>query len=393
MAKKVLMLLTNCFDPDPRVFSEAKTLTERGYQVRIIGWDRDFKRPKHQNYHGIKVERIYLRSTHGRGTSQVPFLMIFWLLALLKALGGDFDVVHCHDLDTLPLGVVLAKLSGKKIIFDAHESFADMLGTNVHKAIKRMIFAVENLLLPHLDLLITVGEILGRTYRDRGARRVCVVGNWKHLEDFALDQATLTYARKKLGIPRDKLVISFISWLGPERKLVPLLEAVRDDPEVFLLLGGKGPMEEEARRAAAISPRILWLGFVPPQEIPLYTCLSDMVFYGFDQENPNSQYSAPNKLFEALAAGKAVLTGDFGEIGHIVREWKCGVVMDETNTRSIQKAFSLLKEKGRVREYGRNAQAAAREHYNWRMAARLLTDAYRSLWNKETSPATQREGL
>lgn len=388
MKRKVVMLLTNCYGPDPRVDMEAKALMAGGYAVTVVAWDRERRKPAREISGGILVERIVVRSTHGRGSTQLPFLILFWWKAFWSLLFREFDVLHCHDFDTLPLGFALAKLRGKRVIFDAHESFAEMLGANVRRTAKRMIVAVENLLLPHLDLLITVGEKLGRAYRDRGARKVCIVGNWKRLEDFTLDQTVLAQARDRLGVPQDKLVISFISWLGPERKLLPLLEAVRDDPEVFLLLGGRGPMEREARRAAEINPRILWLGFVPPKDIPLYTCLSDAVFYGFDRENPNSQYSAPNKLFEALAAGKAVLTGDFGEIGHIVREWRCGVVMDETTPQAIQRAFSILKDEDRVREYGQNARLAATERYNWKTAAWLLINAYKLLWGGERSPET-----
>jgi len=51
------------------------------------------------------------------------------------------------------------------------------------------------------------------------------------------------------------------------------------------------------------------------------------VYYGFDPNNPNARFSAPNKLFEALAAGKPLVTGDFGEIGEVVRESECGVIL------------------------------------------------------------------
>ena len=68
--KRVLMLLTNAFDPDPRVHQEARALVENGYDVTILCWDRDYKVPADEMIDGIRIERIYVRSTHGRGSAQ-----------------------------------------------------------------------------------------------------------------------------------------------------------------------------------------------------------------------------------------------------------------------------------------------------------------------------------
>jgi hypothetical protein len=59
-------------------------------------------------------------------------------------------------------------------------------------------------------------------------------------------------------------------------------------------------------------PKIAYLEYVPPPKALLDTEISDIVFYEFDSKNPNSKYNAPNKVFEALAAGEAALTGDVG---------------------------------------------------------------------------------
>ena len=56
---KVLMLLTNAFDPDPRVHQEAVSLVNAGYDVTILGWDRDLKAVPKERIDGIHVERIF----------------------------------------------------------------------------------------------------------------------------------------------------------------------------------------------------------------------------------------------------------------------------------------------------------------------------------------------
>ena len=81
---KVLMLLTNAFDPYPRVYQEAKALVHAGYDVTILGRDRDLKSIPKERIDGIHAERIHIRSTHGRGTSQMLFLLYFWVKAFVK---------------------------------------------------------------------------------------------------------------------------------------------------------------------------------------------------------------------------------------------------------------------------------------------------------------------
>ena len=174
---KVLMLLSNAFNPDPRVHREAVALVEDGYNVEILCWDRDLKAPLREIIDGINVERIYLRSTHGRGTTQMFFLFLFWIKALLKILNKKFDIVHAHDFDTLPLGYVISKLKNAKLVYDAHESYIDML-LNIPYQLKKLIFQAENVLMKRSDLVITVGDILRKYLMKRGASKTCVVGNW-----------------------------------------------------------------------------------------------------------------------------------------------------------------------------------------------------------------------
>jgi glycosyltransferase involved in cell wall biosynthesis len=375
--KRVLMLLTNAFDPDPRVHQEAKSLVENGYCVTILCWDRDCKFPPQEVVDGIRIERIYVRSTHGRGSTQVPFLFLFWLKAYAKASTKGFDIVHCHDFDTLPLGYLLAKRKKAKSIYDAHESYVDML-INVPIWLKKAVYKTENFLLRRIDLLITVGEILKENFEKRGVQHSCVVGNWKDPGEFKFPQEVLEEEKQRLHILNGKLVISFIANLGKERQVEQLVEAVKGTPEITLVVGGKGPSEGIVEDAAGQHPNIIYLGYVNPSKVPFYTALSDIIFYGFDPSNPNAKYSAPNKLFEALAAGKAVLTGGFGEIGRIVKDTECGLIIKKFTREEIRKNLSTLKPEI-VSRFKENSKKNSLEKYNWQNARAALLDQYNHL--------------
>jgi len=371
------MLLSNAFDPDPRVHQEAASLVKNGYDVTILCWDRDYKQVPFEIIDGIGVERIYVRSTHGRGTTQMLFLFAFWLKAFVRGLSKRFDVVHCHDFDTLPLGYALSVLKKAKLVYDSHESYIDMLG-NIPACLKKAIYRTESFLLKRADMLITVGEILRQSFQARGAKNTCVVGNWKDSSQFQFPQEDLKAERERLNISDDTLVVSFIANLGYERQIPQLIEAVAGLPETALMIGGKGSCQAMAEQASRQFSNVRYLGYVHPSKVPFYTAVSDVVFYGFDPQNPNSRYSAPNKLFEALASGKAVLTGDFGEISRIVREEQCGIVLASYTVEDIKKALSSLMTIG-LGEFTRNSRHASEHKYSWQKASQVLIQSYRQL--------------
>ena len=256
------MLLTNAYDPDPRVRQEALALIRMGCRVKLLAWDRDMKCPASECMEGVEVERVFLPSKHGRGTTQIFFYAWLYLKMFWRAWRTPFDAVHCHDLDTLPLGFIVGKLKRKPIVYDSHESFPDMLEGNIHPAVQRGLVRLENFFIRRIDLLITVGERLRRHFDQKRARHSAVVGNWKRLEEFSSTDEQNLEARRGLGIPDDALTVVCITQLLQDRKIEELLGAVDDCPDVYVIIGGKGILEPLVTEWAARNPRIRYVGYV-----------------------------------------------------------------------------------------------------------------------------------
>ena len=126
-----------------------------------------------------------------------------------------------------------------RLVFDAHECYYAMKRAYVLLPLAWVIRLVELLLTPRAQLLIAPCEATGDYYRRSGARRVAVVGNWKRPADFNFPASELERKRKELGI-NGELVVVYIGNLSPNRVVLPLVEAVRQRPRVFLILGGAG---------------------------------------------------------------------------------------------------------------------------------------------------------
>jgi len=377
--KTVLMLLTNAYDPDPRVRQEALALIGMGCRVKLIAWDRDLKAPASESMEGVEVERVFLPSRHGRGTTQLFFYAWLYLKILCRGLRSSFDVVHCHDLDTLPIGFLVGKLKGKPVVYDAHESFPDMVEGSVHPRVQSGLVRLENYLIRRIDLLITVGEKLRQHFATRGAPHSVVVGNWKRIEEFSRSEQQNLEIRRRLGIPVGALTIVCITQLLKDRKIEELLQAVADLPNTYVIVGGKGVLQDLVEQAAAANPRILFVGFVSGKQIADYTCAADIVYYGFDPTNPNARFSAPNKLYEALAAGRPLITGDFGEIAEVVRNSNCGIVLTHYGAKQIREALVVIQKQEVRQSFAQNAKRFGASVMNWTKGEEALHREYSKL--------------
>ena len=67
------MILTNGFDPDPRVYKEAKSLKKLGHKVTILCWDREgtYIDKQEEDLEGIHIVRFFGNAEYGTGYKQI----------------------------------------------------------------------------------------------------------------------------------------------------------------------------------------------------------------------------------------------------------------------------------------------------------------------------------
>jgi glycosyltransferase involved in cell wall biosynthesis len=353
----ICMVVTNPGHNDPRVCMEADALARTGRAVTVIGWDRRASRDRSVRRGDVEFRSLAIPSRDGLGLTQGLVLPVFWwrLAGEIRRLRPG--VVHCHDLDALPGGQAAAAAVHARCVFDAHECYPDMMVGHLPAPAVAALRAIEKFLVPRCDAVVTVGGRLAEHYRALGARDVVVAGNWKDAGEYGLPRDRAADMRRKLDLPPDAVAICFVANLGRERRIEPLMRAVAGDSRFACVIGGDGPQAPLARQYAQQHRNVRYIGPVPHADVAAVTAACDVVFYGFDAGNPNARWSTPNKLFEAVAAGKPLLTGRFGEIGQIVEEAGCGVLTDTESTACLTAALERLADPARRREMGLRAAA------------------------------------
>jgi glycosyltransferase involved in cell wall biosynthesis len=377
----IVMLLSNAFRPDPRVAREAKTLAQVGHHVTTICWDREDEYESHKMVDGYEVDRVQeIQTAYGAGIRQIFHTPRFWLEAVRRALKKNPDVIHCHDLDTLPAGWWLKRRTGARLIYDAHEDYPALMSLYLPAPMVRMLSWLETRLLRAVDYAITASTVFADKLRVQGMAPVVTIGNYQPLAPFdAVTQADLTAARARLGLHPDDLVVVYIGGFSRNRQLLPLIKAARELSDVQVLLWGDGHQRAAVEAAVAQTPNARYLGWLPSEQVPLHTRLADVVYYCLVPDYPGAIYNAPNTLSNAMAAGRPITANDVGDLGRIVRQTGCGLLLPEVAPQTITQAIEDLRDPAVRRHMGAAGRAAAESRYNWTAAGDQLEQVYTEL--------------
>jgi len=235
-------------------------------------------------------------------------------------------------------------------------------------------------LMPRAEAVITVGHRLLERLRDRGARQVVLVGNWKNPAEFSVSVDAVNALRQQLQLPPHRLVIAFFGNLDSQTYDLPvLIEALQESPEIILLISGQGEYRAAVQEAARRRPNIIWLDWIPMTDLPLYINLADVVYCCLNSAFTQAYYVAPNKLFEAFAAGKTVIARHgIGEMGLILEQTKAGLLIDNATSIALQQAFRQLEDKNLLHTFQVQAHAAS-AIYNWDVAVLNLQSLYKRI--------------
>ncbi len=376
---KIAMLLTNPFVSDQRVYREARSLVQRGHSVTVYAWDREGEYPPHDQQDDIQVERFHIAAGYGRGIKSLTAFIRFGLATTRCLLSSSFDIVHCHDLDTMPFGYLIARLRGKPVIFDAHE--AHSLYTRYSSMLRRIIAILERWMARRADHLITVTPAMVSWYSSMGVHKITLVANYA---DSIFDSPEGPVLQ-----PADKpLVLGWIGHLKPGNQLELVIEAVKqfgtrhkDNPLRLLLVGPSFPGYKEVllEQAKPLGDRFTMVGPVSLEQVPTYYRQIDIAVI-VDLDTPHNRIALAMKLFESMAMGIPVIVpSQLGE-GEFVSRERCGLVIGDYEVDTIVEALEALSSDPHARlTLGRNGWQAVKERYNWSVSAQALVKVYDEL--------------
>ena len=351
--KAALVSVTNDLATDNRVHRSCTVLVALGYEVLLVGRKLPASLPLERPYRTRRMRLLFNKGPlfYAEYNTRLFLFLLFSRSTLLLS----------NDLDTLLPNYLVARMRGKKLIYDTHEFYTEVPELVRRPRIRAVWLAIEQWIFPKLKTVITVNRSIAEQYHARYGNTVQVVRNIPMKRDLGPMPS-----REALQLPADKRILVMQgAGINVDRGAEEAVLAMRELTECLLLIIGGGdawPVLERMVKEHALLDRVRLLGKMSYERMMAYTCNADLGLTLDKDTNLNYRFSLPNKLFDYLQAGIPVLATDLPEVAGIVREFDCGVVLKQAEPGAIVQAVQqLLADPARISALRANATFAARK--------------------------------
>jgi glycosyltransferase involved in cell wall biosynthesis len=253
----------------------------------------------------------------------------------------------------------------------------------------------DRMLAPHTDIAIAVSESTAEfTSRARliPPERTKVVYLGAPLDEFARTRTPeeVAAARAALGIPPGTLAIGSVTRLMPSKGNQYLVEAapalLAKYPRARIYIVGEGELLsalEQQAQALKLGDRLVFAGF--HRDVAAVLSALDLVVF------PSLWEGTPLTAFEALAAGKPIVSTDADGLMDILTNRHDSIVVPKANAAALTRAIDELIDQptlaGRLAANARQTGAK----YDIGVFVRKMERLYEIL--QQTSRATRRAGV
>lgn len=317
-----------------------------------------------------KSEIVNLKSHYGLQT-EFP---IEWLASANRRLFTWQSVKRARELNPdllytwFPQSAVFGLLSGLPVIFEIHIQPTGLIGPLWHRAFMK---------LPGKKRLVSITyalvNILDHNYKMRfQPDEVVIAPNGVDLERFA-SLPDPTTARRQLGL-RESPTVMCTGHLYSGRGADLFLSLAQSIPHAhFVWVGGRSEDIDRWKQRAETQniSNITFTGFIPNRDLPLYQAASDILLMPYSHSIMGSSGTAdsasvasPMKMFEYMAAGRAILTSDLPVIREVLNESNAVFCKPDEVRDWRSEIDALLKDEKRRVELGDQARRDVKG-YTW----------------------------
>lgn len=348
-----------------QVMKVCQALTQIGHSVKLwvpgassVGWDQL------TGFYGLNVpiEIAWLPSQPSLKRYDMA------VTSVNRAVGWRADAVYTW----MPQAAVYAQLRGLPVVLEVHDRPTGKLGPWLLRQMvamhgkKRLAVITEALV-----------QVLAKEYDLHIPEDVLViVPDGVDLERYErLPDAPA--ARGLIGLQPDQLTVVYTGHLYAGRGVELLLELAQSFPQVhFLLVGGNPQAVDQCQKKVETFGllNVTLTGFVENKKLAIYQAAGEILLMPYGRMITGSSggntadICSPMKMFEYMAAGRAILSSDLPVLREVLNE-KNAVFCAADELDSWKKGLQFLLDNPEHRNaIGKQAQSDA-ENYSWKSRA------------------------
>ncbi|MDD3802897.1 MAG: glycosyltransferase family 4 protein [bacterium] len=392
MGKDILFIVENLSFPfDRRVYREAVTMKQAGYNVSVIcpkGRERD-----NLSFEVIENIDVYRYPLAVDSKSKIDYLIeyslaiVFTFFLSLKVLAKrNFDIIHVANPPDIFFPILsFYRIVGKKIIFDQHdltpESYLSRFRDERKNSFYKLQLIFEYLTYKSADAVIATNKTYKEIAQKRGDKKnVFIVRNGPDLRKFHFTQKK---DHLKEGF---RHMVCYIGIMGVQDGVDYLLRAIdffvhklKREDTIFILIG-KGDDFEYLKKLALeldLNRYIRFTGRIPDEPAMDYLSTAD-VAASPDPYNPLNDHSTMNKVMEFMATKNPIVSFNLKEARFSARD--SAVYIDDNNTEKFAEAISHLLDSPSLREkMAEIGYKRVQGVLSWEIQEKRLIDLYRKL--------------
>jgi glycosyltransferase involved in cell wall biosynthesis len=275
------------------------------------------------------------------------------------------------------------------LLLEVNAPLAEERGRFGKLALRRTAAALERLAWRRASRVLPVTEVLADKIRAAGVpdARIAVVPNGIHPEEFPTAAARPAEAD-------GPLVLGFVGfvrdWHGLDH-VVRAMAAYRGARPLALQVVGDGPARAGLEKLAAelgIADRVRFTGLAARDAVP-------GMIAGFDiaLQPASVAYASPLKVFEYMAAGRAIVAPDQPNLREVLRQGETAILFDPGKPEAMWQAVLRLAEDPALRQRLGEAARAEIDHRdltwagNARRALALATEELGRMRRPVPAPA------
>ena len=295
------------------------------------------------------------------------------------------DIIHCHDMWTLPAGVAAKRQTGAQLVWDAHEIYEEVAqGSPEHAQLCRKILRRSQ---RHIDGFITINDSIAAFYATHYKELPPAI----IIKNATVPQPPVQYDGRlhhASGIPETQKIVLYQGGFSEKRGLRALVAAsahLSDDWTLVMM--GWGKLEAELkeiggrindRAGTRANPAVCFIPAAAQVELAQWSAGGTVGLIPYENVGLNHLYCTPNKLWEYPAAGVPILCSPLVEMSLVIRAHGIGWTLPEdASPEQIAAVINQLDPSALSQ-----ARAACRtyiESDNWNTYESRLFDLYERL--------------
>ncbi len=359
---------------DSRATKEISSLIKNGFDVCVLGWDRThiIKDYNEVEINGKDVDSLFFKfkCNYGESFKNVFGLILFqlWLFFRLMKDNKKYVCIHACDFDCGYVSYIISNMYEKKLVYDMYDYYSD--SRTMSSKMERIVNKLENSIIDSADVSIICGEWRKNQIKNSNPKRLIVIHNSPEIKDIK--------EKKIIKNKSKKLKIVYVGILQDHRLLLEILEEMKKNNEYELHVGGFGKYEKEFENASNEYNNIYYYGSLKYNDVLNLEKDCDILFATYDPKIKNHKYSAPNKIYEAMALGKPIIVCYNTGIDQLIVSKNIGDAIDY-DAKEFIKALKKYNKKENIKDVEKRAKKLYFDKYSWNSMEKILISEYKNL--------------